>query len=220
MNKIFCYDKMPTILSILNDNNDFLKKVFLNLILQLIITTITIYLVKGDDISGIAFFVLFIISIIVMFLILLNVPIIYKIILFAIFSICFGIMMSPVYKVNKEVLMAAVFGTLTIFILFFIFGLIITSYGYDISWMAGILLLSLFVLIITGIISLCVGISSVAHTIYLYIGLLIFCLYILLDTNRILLNKKYRQDFVSASMGYYLDILNIFMKLLQIFTKK
>ena len=125
--------------------------------------------------------------------------------------------MSPVYKVNKEVLMAAVFGTLTIFILFFIFGLIITSYGYDISWMAGILLLSLFVLIITGIISLCVGISSVAHTIYLYFGLLIFSLYILLDTNRILLNKKYRQDFVSASMGYYLDILNIFMKLLQIF---
>lgn len=212
---------MTRILSILNNNGDFLKNVFLNLILQLIITGITIYLVKGAYISGIAFFILFIISIIVMFLILLlNIPIIYKIVLFAIFSICFGIMLSPVYKLNKEVLMAAVFGTLAIFVLFFIFGLIITSYGYDMSWMSGILLLSLFVLIITGIISLCVGISSIAHTIYLYFGLLVFCLYILLDTNQILLNKRYRQDFVSASMGYYLDILNVFVKLLQIFNGK
>lgn len=212
---------MTRILSILNNNGDFLKNVFLNLILQLIITGITIYLVKGAYISGIAFFILFIISIIVMFLILLlNIPIIYKIVLFAIFSICFGIMLSPVYKLNKELLMAAVFGTLAIFVLFFIFGLIITSYGYDMSWMSGILLLSLFVLIITGIISLCVGISSIAHTIYLYFGLLVFCLYILLDTNQILLNKRYRQDFVSASMGYYLDILNVFVKLLQIFNGK
>lgn len=210
---------MPTILSILNNNNDFLKKVFLNLILQLIITAITIYVFKGYDISLITFFVLFIVSIIIMYLIvLLNIPIIYKIILFAIFSICFGIIMSPTYKFNKEVLMAAVFGTITIFILFFIFGLIITSYGYDISWMSSILLVSLFVLIITGIFSLCFKISSIIHTIYLYLGLLIFCLYILLDTNRILLNKQYRQDFVSASMGYYLDIFNIFMKLLQIFS--
>ena len=88
------------------------------------------------------------------------------------------------------------------------------------SYLAGTLLLSLFVLIITGIISLCVGISSIAHTIYLYFGLLVFCLYILLDTNQILLNKRYRQDFVSASMGYYLDILNVFVKLLKIFNGK
>lgn len=211
---------MTSILSILNNNGEFLKNVFLNLILQLIITAITIYVIKGSDISKIGLFVIFVISIIVMFLILLlNIPIVYKIVLFAIFSICLGIILSPVYKVNKEVLMAAVFGTLSIFVLFFIFGLIITSYGYDMSWMSGILLLSLFVLIITGIISLCVGISSIAHTIYLYFGLLVFCLYILLDTNQILLNKRYRQDFVSASMGYYLDILNVFVKLIQIFNR-
>lgn len=212
---------MASILSILNNNGDFLKKVFLNLILQLIITAITIYLFKGADISLLATFLVFVITIIVMLLILLlNIPSIYKVVLFAIFSICFGIIMSPVYKVNKEVLMAAVFGTLAIFILFFVFGLIITSYGYDISWMSGILLLCLFVLIITGILSLCFGISSIGHTIYLYFGLLVFCLYILMDTNQILLNKRYRQDFVSASMGYYLDIINVFMKLVQLFNNK
>lgn len=211
---------MTSILSIVNNNGDFLKKVFLNLILQLIITAITIYLFKGTDISLLGTFLLFVIAIIIMLLILLlNIPSIYKVVLFAIFSICFGIIMSPVYKVNKEVLMAAVFGTLAIFILFFVFGLIITSYGYDISWMSGILLLCLFVLIITGILSLCFGISSIGHTIYLYFGLLVFCLYILLDTNQILLNKRYRQDFVSASMGYYLDIINVFMKLVQLFKK-
>lgn len=209
---------MTSILSILNNNGEFLKKVFLNLILQLIITAITIYLFKGADVSFLTAFLLFIVTIIVMLLILLlNIPTVYKVLLFAIFSVCFGIIMSPVYKVNKEVLMAAIFGTLTIFILFFIFGLIITSYGYDISWMSGILLLCLFVLIITGILSLYFGITSIGNTIYLYFGLLVFCLYILMDTNQILLNKRYRQDYVSASMGYYLDIINVFMRLVQIF---
>lgn len=80
--------------------------------------------------------------------------------------------------------------------------------------------MSLFVLIITGILSLCFKISTVTKKIYLYFGLLIFSLYILLDTNQILLNKRYGQDFVSASMGYYLDIINIFMKLLQLFNGK
>lgn len=209
---------MTSILSILNNNGDFLKKIFLNLILQLIITAVTIYLFKGSDVSVLALFLIFVITIIVMLLILLlNIPTVYKIVLFAIFSVCFGIMMSPVYKVNKEVLMASVFGTLSIFILFFILGLVITSYGYDISWMYGILLLCLFVLIITGILSLCFGITSIGHTIYLYFGLLVFCIYILFDTNQILLNKIYSQDFVSASMGYYLDIINVFMRLVQIF---
>jgi FtsH-binding integral membrane protein len=57
------------------------------------------------------------------------------------------------------------------------------------------------------------GVSSMGHKIYLYFGLLVFSLYVLLDTNQILTNSMYRNDFVSASMGYYLDILNIFTKL-------
>ena len=116
-------------------------------------------------------------------------------------------------KINKNVLTASIIGAISIFVFFFIIGLVITSYGYNISWLSGILLISLFVLIITGIISMLCGVSSTGHKIYLYFGLLVFSLYVLLDTNQILTNSMYRNDFVSASMGYYLDILNIFTKL-------
>ena len=149
-----------------------------------------------------------------------NLPIIYKLILFIIFSIGFGITLSPVNKVNKEVLTASVIGTISIFITFFIMGLIITSYGYNISWLGGILLISLFILIITGLISMICGVSTLSHKVYLYFGLLVFSLYVLFDTNQILSDSTYKKDFISASMGYYLDVINIFIKLVSILKNK
>jgi len=209
-----------SILTILNNNGPLLTKTFINLIFQLAITALTVYLLRNREVSGVAMIISFVLLFIIMFPILIsNLPVIYKIILFVIFSIAFGIILSPVNKVNKEVLTASVIGTISIFVVFFILGLIITSYGYNVSWLSGILLISLFVLIITGLISIFCGISSTGHRVYLYFGLLVFSLYVLFDTNQILTNSIYRKDFISASMGYYLDILNIFVKLLSILKK-
>ena len=203
-----------SILSILDDNRSLLSKTFINLIFQIIVTAITIYMLRDKEVTGIFMFVAFIFIFFLMFpIIASNIPVIYKIILFIFFSIFFGIVLSPVNKINKNVLTASIIGAISIFVFFFIIGLVITSYGYNISWLSGILLISLFVLIITGIISMLCGVSSTGHKIYLYFGLLVFSLYVLLDTNQILTNSMYRNDFVSASMGYYLDILNIFTKL-------
>ena len=44
-------------------------------------------------------------------------------------------------------------------------------------------------------------------------GLILFSIYIVYDTNRIL-QKDYFGDFVTASLDYYLDIINIFIRLL------
>ena len=44
-------------------------------------------------------------------------------------------------------------------------------------------------------------------------GLMLFSIYIVYDTNRIL-QKDYFGDFVTASLDYYLDIINIFIRLL------
>lgn len=209
-----------SILTILNNNGPLLTKTFINLIFQLVLTALTVYLLRDREVSGVTMFLSLILIFVLMFIILMSsLPVIYKIILFSIFSIGFGIILSPVNKVNKEVLTASVIGTISIFVVLFILGLIITSYGYNISWLSGILLMSLFVLIITGLISIFCGISSTGHRVYLYFGLLVFSLYVLLDTNQILTNSIYRKDFISASMGYYLDILNIFMKLVSLIKK-
>ena len=44
------------------------------------------------------------------------------------------------------------------------------------------------------------------------IGIVIFSAYIIYDTNTIL-QRNYSGDFITASLDYYLDILNIFTKL-------
>jgi FtsH-binding integral membrane protein len=210
-----------SILSILNNNGSLLTKTFINLIFQLSITALTVYLLRNREVSGFVMIISFILLFVIMFPILIsNLPIIYKLILFIIFSIGFGITLSPVNKVNKEVLTASVIGTISIFITFFIMGLIITSYGYNISWLGGILLISLFILIITGLISMICGVSTLSHKVYLYFGLLVFSLYVLFDTNQILSDSTYKKDFISASMGYYLDVINIFIKLVSILKNK
>ena len=44
------------------------------------------------------------------------------------------------------------------------------------------------------------------------IGIIVFSGYIIYDTNTIL-QRNYYGDFITASLDYYLDILNIFVKL-------
>ncbi len=46
-------------------------------------------------------------------------------------------------------------------------------------------------------------------------GLGLFSLYIVYDTNR-LLQRDYYGDFVTAALDYYLDILNIFLDLVNL----
>ena len=207
-----------SISSILNKNGPFLSKVFIHLICQLIITAVVAYLMREKNISGLEFGLIFIAQIILIFLILFINPvhIIYKIILFVIFSVSFGIILSPINKINKEILTSSLIGTILVFVVFFIIGVIVTSYGYDLSWLSTILLISLVLLIITGIISYFCNVSSTAHKIYLYFGLVIFSLYVLMDTNNILTKDIFRKDFVASTMGYYLDILNLFTKFIQL----
>ena len=45
------------------------------------------------------------------------------------------------------------------------------------------------------------------------IGLILFSVYIVYDTNTIL-QKDYYGDYITASLDYYLDIINIFVRLL------
>lgn len=210
--------QQDTILSILNKNGSFLSKVFIHLICQLIITAVVAYLMRGKEISGLELFLIFIAQMILIFLILFIKPghYIYKIILFIIFSVSFGIILSPLNNVNREILIASLLGTITVFVVFFVLGLIVTSYGYDLSWLSAFLLVSLILLIFTGFITYFCNVSSTVHKIYLYAGLVIFSLYVLMDTNDILTKDIFRRDFVASTMGYYLDILNLFIKFVQV----
>jgi FtsH-binding integral membrane protein len=136
-----------------------------------------------------------------------------KFILFCLFSSLFGIALS-VIKFDKKVIYNALFGTLSIFTFMFLAGLSLIFFGVFLSSTFGfILFLSLFALMITRIVF---SFTQNGNQRFLYfVGLLLFSIYIVYDTN-VILRRDYYGDFITASMDYYLDILNIFLNLVGI----
>ena len=95
----------------------------------------------------------------------------------------------------------------------FLIGAFLLATGIQLGLKTGFFLfVSLLILIIAQIFSLfhksTILVKSLAA-----IGIVIFSGYIIYDTNTIL-QRNYYGDFITASLDYYLDILNIFVKLI------
>eukprot|EP00246_Nothoceros_aenigmaticus_P001078 TRINITY_DN1139_c0_g1_i2.p1 TRINITY_DN1139_c0_g1~~TRINITY_DN1139_c0_g1_i2.p1 ORF type:complete len:249 (-),score=11.41 TRINITY_DN1139_c0_g1_i2:611-1357(-) len=88
--------------------------------------------------------------------------------------------------------------------------------GYDFSFLGPFLFVSLMVLVMFGIIRLFFpSLGPLSATIYGGISALIFCGYIVYDTDNLI--KRYSIDeYIWASVALYLDIINLFLSLLQI----
>ena len=87
----------------------------------------------------------------------------------------------------------------------------------DFSWMGGALFAGLMILIVWSFMSMLFGATfgGVGHTVFALIGALLFCGFILYDTSN-LLHLYGPDDYVEASIALYLDIINLFLSLLEI----
>jgi len=212
--------KFSSLKELVSQNKTLFGKIFLTVISQLFITFITVYCLRGypnivEKIYSLGVFLcLFILSIFLIFGILSTLPTSVRIVLFCLLSIILGLFLARFNKINKEVLTSSVLGTLSIFVVMFIFGILSVYYNFDLLGLGSILFFALLILILSNVIFLLCGVSSTAYKVYIYIGLVIFSLYIVFDTYLIL--KKYETDFVSGALSYYLDIINIFTKLVYI----
>ena len=72
---------------------------------------------------------------------------------------------------------------------------------------------ALLILILFKIMQMFIPTSSLTKKIAIIFSLLLFSVYVIYDTNSIL-QRNYYGDFITASLDYYLDILNIFANLL------
>ena len=139
-----------------------------------------------------------------------------KLILFTIFSLLFGLMLSAIRnRVTPELVRAAILATVGIFIAMFIVGLVLAGLGYDLFWLGMILFVLLIILVIAGIIMLFTDPSNKALRIRAILVIVLFSIYILFDTNQIIM-RDYNSDYVMAAIDYYLDVVNIFVALLQV----
>jgi hypothetical protein len=116
--------------------------------------------------------------------------------------------------VGEDAVKTAMTGTISIFALMFAFGAGLILSGIQLGFKFGLMLFYfLLILLLIRIVQMFIPSSSLTKKIITICSLLLFSVYIVYDTNSIL-QRNYYGDFITASMDYYLDILNIFVNLI------
>lgn len=204
---------MAKLLDLMYQKRVFLMLVFANLFLQL---SISYYVMVHTNKSHISHWYLVGIQLLLIILLaMVNMPSFMKFILFSIFSYTFGLSLSR-YKeiVDERAIEIAIKGALSFFALMIGVGIALTIGGIHLGQRVGAFLFwSLLLLIILRIISIFGHGLSMMHKVLSGAAIILFSMFIVYDTQQIL-SKNYQGDFISASMDYYLDIINLFVNLL------
>lgn len=205
------------------EKRTFLAYVFINLIIQL---CITYYVMNRKTNPNIHIILLFIVQIaIIIILSSASLPEYAKLLLFTLFSYIFGLFffsLKEKYNYNKEVIDVAIMGAASVFVSMMAVGVVLIAGGIKLGYKFGIFLFfSLVSLIIARIVyyvsanknERTVSMSE-THKLFASAGILIFAGYVLYNTNRIL-QKNYKEQYITASLEYYLDFINLFSNTLQ-----
>jgi FtsH-binding integral membrane protein len=201
------------LMNLIVSKKEFFILIFANLITQL---GITYYIMERSDKSAFNFWLLFGIQIIIICVLsLVPMPSWMKFVLFCVFSYTFGLLLGNLkMKYDPTMIKSAIMGTISIFGVMMAFGLILIMTGIKLGLQFGLaLLFALLLLIIVRIVYMFIPSSSTYKRYLTIFSLLLFSVYIIYDTNSIL-QRNYNGDFITASLDYYLDILNIFVNML------
>lgn len=191
----------------------FLILIFANLIAQL---GITYYVMNKTNNPQIGFWPLLALQLIfIWLLVLVPMPPIIKFFIFTIFSWTFGIVLSHLKnKYDPALINIAIQGALSIFGLMIAFSIALTGFNIYLGYkFSAFLFWALLALIIAKLVNMLGQQLSTTRKILSYIGLGLFSLFVVYDTSQIL-SRNYYGDFITASLDYYLDILNLFSNFL------
>ena len=207
---------LSNLFKLISNKKEFFLLIFVNLIIQIYITYYVFNNVDETKLTQrnrmIAYFLTFALILILAFI---PMPIWLKFFIFSLFSALFGFILSSIKtKVGENVIKSAVVGTFSIFVFMFVFGIVLISTGIKLSYKFGLgLFFALLLLIIIQIVQYFIFSSSFLKKAIIIFTLLLFSVFIVYDTNSIL-QRDYSGDFITASLDYYLDIINIFTALL------
>jgi FtsH-binding integral membrane protein len=214
---IFKNNNLTQLFKLISEKKGFFALILATLISQLSITYYVSENVKIDEEDGKKKFDMKIIGayiatfIIILILGFITMPSWLKFILFSLFSMAFGVILG--YRksgVDPGIVKSALVGTASIFVTMFAFGLALIASGIKLGLRFGLgLFFALLFLVIVTIVQFFIAKSSLLKKILVIGSLMVFSLYIMYDTNNIL-QRNYYGDFITASLDYYLDIINIF----------
>jgi FtsH-binding integral membrane protein len=223
--KSFFKNDIAQVFRLINEKKGFFALILANLLFQLYITYYVSENVnveeeqegekgaKNYDMKYIGALVATIV--IILILALVTMPSWMKFILFSLFSAAFGILLAyRKYGLDSGVIRSALVGTASIFVTMFVFGVALIMSGIKLGFMTALVLFfALLALIIISIVQYFIVQSSLLKKLIVIASLIIFSIYIVYDTNTIL-QRDYDGDFITASLNYYLDLINIFTALL------
>ena len=201
-----------------------LKCIFTTLLFQLIVTSLTFIIIykggfikkqksKSNLLNSLLFLVFAITLIILMSF--YNFTFMQRSILFTIFSIAQGLFLGfNLQYLNANTILGALLFTGILFLIMLLVGFLIVYLDINLSWLGIILFFLLLSLIIIRIVTYFIPYSKSYDKFITIFALLLFSVYIVYDTNIILLrydSKKYDRDCILGALDYYLDIINIFV---------
>jgi len=129
-----------------------------------------------------------------------------------------GPLISAVSSIDPSILPTALIATALIFISFTLSALFNRSRSY--LYMGGILLSALNILTVMSLFNMFVG-SKVVMSTELYLGLIVFCLFVLFDTQLIVEKRRSGDtDFIWHSLDLFVDIISIFRRIMMILGKR
>ena len=204
-------------LKLIQEKKTFLIMIFANLIVQL---GITYYILVNTDIQVIKqrknsffyrySFIGFLPLFVLIFVMNMPMPSWARFIVFSIFSAYMGLILNFWEKLyGLEMLKAVIFSVVGVFISIIVLALGLLSFGIKLGSTFGIVLFfALLLLIISRIVFWFAGTYSLYSKMFAVFGIGLFSLFILYDTHQIL-SRSYDGDFVTASLDYYLDFINL-----------
>jgi FtsH-binding integral membrane protein len=207
--------KMGNLIALMYEKKEFMILVFANLITQLGITYYVMERTNKIDIP-IGIWPLFFAQLIIIFVMaLIPMPQIIKFLLFCVFSYTFGLMMSALkHRYDSDTINVAIQGAISVFAIMLASGVALFAGGINFGYKFGAILFWLLLALIVARLIFVLGAKmNQAHKLLSFIGIILFALYVLYDTNKIL-QRNYYGDFITASMDYYLDMINLFTSFL------
>jgi FtsH-binding integral membrane protein len=142
-----------------------------------------------------------------------------KLIVSLLFSVATGCIVGcVVIRYEVSIIMQAML--ITIGITSFCSLYVILSKSALHSW-KGVLSASLWGLVLTGLVFRIFPPSAVADAAYTVLGIIVFTGFILVDTSQLIRPHRYDEDeYIDIAVNIYLDIINIFLKLLKLLGSK
>ncbi|XP_042048523.1 protein LIFEGUARD 2-like [Salvia splendens] len=206
----------------------FIRKIYSIVSIQLLLTiavaavVVTVHPISNFFTTTTTGLVLYILLVITPFIVLCPLYSYYRshplnYILLALFtvSLAFAVGLSCSYTNGKVILEAFVL-TAVVVVSLTLYTFWAARRGYDFNFLGPFLFGAIIILMLFGIIQIFFPMGKISTMIYGGLGAIIFCGYIVYDTDNLI--KRYGYDeYIWASIALYLDVINLFLSLLSVF---